>query len=1100
MVGMFAKFWLQHLVVVLLVFLPCDYSKTIQPAGMKQPGQPVDPSLVPDPSTPKLVAYYLGYTAHQSHTPLGPMLPWEVAGNQITHLIYGFFNASLQPDGSYAMLTGDNYADHARILDYSNPQNCKQCTFGIILQLNYLRKRNPHMSILASLGGWTLSDHISNALLTEDSRRQFAKSVIDFMIDYGFDGIDVDWEFPVRGGLEGSSKDPNDGRHLTLFIKELRRQILELPYQKYYYIIVTLYYEVELFAPIFELAEMQNDVDWYNVMSYEMVWNSTATRHHSPLFSNTELQNPNQFPSVDSVLRLYMAMSGVPAQKFIFGITEYGKSYSRVEAPTVYQGNGLHLSYSGDFMGVLTYDAALMSIAQQSFQYFWDDYSKVPILFSSAKQIFHTFDNVRSVSEKTKYSLENSYGGIFMYDVSYDKGLYVNESSTLVSGAYRQLMEGSSSFRDYIQKFSVPCVPSRRFTNINCDPDPPEPIDMSKLAQVYSQCTVNGKVSFVFTGGPDIKLTRMLLEQLRTLKITGTMIVNPSLMFTVSQDALQSLLYEANQDGHFVTHAGYQFQSWYPLTRPDVETDVLKGDYALGNILGQYSPLLSVPYGQNDFWVLNVLFGMNKVVLSPNKQLVDFQTQNVGSMTETEVAQLAVQTARDTVMTYSPESMSWIVGIDAGNAKVIENIGQIASIFRNAGYRQSSMQDCLSHKFPAYQQPLPKDKFSDIPYLNVPYRKRCVNPGLLSFGFYASPSQKLESILNWLLLNRLKATFFVAGSQLNDNIYYRNLVTRAYVEGHTIAHNSFNYQSYRTMSKEEIIRDLRLNAREIAQFLGVYSTVVFPPFAQHNGTVRTIIAETGFNVAFADILPFDKSTYEKSKNISVDYQSYVKKLVTDSLKNKYDNSKVSSMLIMQKEADFDSQLVQDLISLAQNQGYKFGRLEDCQYNVGMYKKYVSRCGDYVCDYQYGENCNSCSQDCPCPDPPSVSKINSANSAGLIFGPGGSNGGIMIWLSVFLGLCALIFLSASGIRLRKSLKSKTEGQYNGSSAAPFTSDRVEPKPKTLRKDSGNVLERAGTSQSQVPYSPSQFRPSVVDFNDSNVRRRSINPGNSGSFQQ
>ena len=63
---------------------------------------------------------------------------------------------------------------------------------------------------MISIGGWTLSGAFSDVALTENSREIFAYSAVDFMVEYGFDGIDIDWEYPVSGGLPDNIYRPED--------------------------------------------------------------------------------------------------------------------------------------------------------------------------------------------------------------------------------------------------------------------------------------------------------------------------------------------------------------------------------------------------------------------------------------------------------------------------------------------------------------------------------------------------------------------------------------------------------------------------------------------------------------------------------------------------------------------------------------------------------------------------------------------------------------------------------------------------------------------------------------------------------------------------
>ena len=61
-----------------------------------------------------------------------------------------------------------------------------------------LKKKKPSLKCFISIGGWDAGGKIfSNMAKNKDNRKAFIKSVIDFMKEYGFDGVDVDWEYPV---------------------------------------------------------------------------------------------------------------------------------------------------------------------------------------------------------------------------------------------------------------------------------------------------------------------------------------------------------------------------------------------------------------------------------------------------------------------------------------------------------------------------------------------------------------------------------------------------------------------------------------------------------------------------------------------------------------------------------------------------------------------------------------------------------------------------------------------------------------------------------------------------------------------------------------
>jgi chitinase len=43
------------------------------------------------------------------------------------------------------------------------------------------------------------------------------------MTKYKFDGVDIDWEYPVSGGLPNNKYRPEDGDNYVLLLQELRK-------------------------------------------------------------------------------------------------------------------------------------------------------------------------------------------------------------------------------------------------------------------------------------------------------------------------------------------------------------------------------------------------------------------------------------------------------------------------------------------------------------------------------------------------------------------------------------------------------------------------------------------------------------------------------------------------------------------------------------------------------------------------------------------------------------------------------------------------------------------------------------------------------------
>lgn len=57
-----------------------------------------------------------------------------------------------------------------------------------------LRKLNPNMAVLISLGGWNEGSNKYSDMVSKDSSREiFISSVVEFIQKYNLDGFDLDW-------------------------------------------------------------------------------------------------------------------------------------------------------------------------------------------------------------------------------------------------------------------------------------------------------------------------------------------------------------------------------------------------------------------------------------------------------------------------------------------------------------------------------------------------------------------------------------------------------------------------------------------------------------------------------------------------------------------------------------------------------------------------------------------------------------------------------------------------------------------------------------------------------------------------------------------
>jgi chitinase len=293
----------------------------------------------------------------------------------------------------------------------------------LIQKMVGLKKVNPQLKVLVSLGGWGGCAPCSDVFGTKKGRKEFAQSVKEINTFFGADGIDLDWEYPTIQGYPGHRFAPEDKQHFTALVKQLRKTLGNQQ-------LIT--FAAGGFQSFLDSAVEWNNVaplvDYINLMTYDLVSGFAAkTGHHTPLYS-TASQKESTDNCVQDLIR-----KGVEPQKLIIGTAFYARTF-QVESA---ENNGLYQPGKfKDFIGYNQFPARIS--ADSGYVFYWDDVAKAPYAYNAAQKLYATFDDKRSMEAKTKYVLQHNLGGIMFWQLGHDTakdGLLQTINQTLQQGA-----------------------------------------------------------------------------------------------------------------------------------------------------------------------------------------------------------------------------------------------------------------------------------------------------------------------------------------------------------------------------------------------------------------------------------------------------------------------------------------------------------------------------------------------------------------------------------------------------------------------------------------------------------------------------------------
>jgi chitinase len=273
----------------------------------------------------------------------------------------------------------------------------------VLTKLANLKQQNPSLKLILSMA--TNKDAMHIIVKKNQSIEDYTNSAIRLALDYKFDGIDLDWEYPCD----------LDKFKFTLLLENFREKITRLRLN------LTLSAAIGAgFNTInlcYDLNGLSLYLDYINVMCYDYntIWN-TYTAYASPLFARPEETGYDATLNSNFTIN-YLLDQNVPREKIVLGLNAGGHTFQLAD-PKNRHGFHAPVLGVGYSSGWSLYPQLCEMIRTRNGVSVYDEVAEV--LYGYYDDQWSNTGDVRSAKAKSKWAKSMNLAGVFTWCLNWD--------------------------------------------------------------------------------------------------------------------------------------------------------------------------------------------------------------------------------------------------------------------------------------------------------------------------------------------------------------------------------------------------------------------------------------------------------------------------------------------------------------------------------------------------------------------------------------------------------------------------------------------------------------------------------------------------------